>query len=122
MQLTHTFIDVNACLQAKQPVHDVIARKISEKWLVATSPIQPGQPIQWSPCQKEQHVLVPLVPYRIASEPASALAFMFSLGVIAAVDFNKVKRLHMAIGIPVGDGSDDEQQRLQYWFGFGIIV
>lgn len=123
MKLTHHRIDINKCAEAGHPPQDVIERLPGDVWLTSMDAIYLDQPIKWCQYKSEKHVMIPLVPYRLDPNPDLALAFMFSLGVRISYDLGRpVKRLHIATGTPLSDGSDHPEGKVQYWAGFGLVI
>ncbi len=124
MLFTYNRVDVAAYAGMPEGPQDVITREPRDTWLVAYSPIVPGEVIRWSVCQKEQHVLIPLVPYLLSTQPELALGYMLQLGLSAAAQLERrVARLHLSLGSPVNEVDDPQYgHRLQFYCGFGIVL
>jgi hypothetical protein len=126
MILTHQRIDINACHEAGHAPQDIIGREPGDIWYVSNDALLPlDKKIEWACYKKHEHVMIPLVHYRISPEPDMALGMMFTIGARVVVDLGRpVYKLHVAIGNPVSDGSDDPegQGRLGYWLGFGVVL
>jgi len=124
MELTNSYIRVEAFDGSNAPAHEIIKREPGHKWLVAAEPITHEKPIVWSPVVKEGHVYIPLVPYLMPADPATALAFMLQLGMRVSLDVGKpISRLHLAIGEPVNEITQAGADSLwQFQVGIGIIV
>lgn len=123
MKLTHAFVNVAAFDGTGQPAHEIITKSPKERWIVAASPVAFDKPVDWSPVVKEEHVYIPLVPYLMPQEMASALGFMLQLGVRLATNINvPVLRLHLSIGTPLHEVSDEQGSFWQYQVGFGLQI
>lgn len=125
MDLSYHRIDIGKCADAGHMPRDIVPRKPKEQWYVCDQPVDLDKPVSWSMCRAEDHVAIPLIPYRIMPSPEMAFAFVFGQGVRAAAEAPApVRHLHVAVGVPVSDGSDDPEKRgrPQLWLGFAVRV
>lgn len=82
-------------------IHDVVRRQGHEAWLVAYSPVYPGAAVEWTRCEKDEVVIIPVVPYRMAADISRAAGFMFQIGFYAATTVGyPVARVHISLGYP----------------------
>ncbi len=123
MELTHHRIDIARALEDSEIVHDVVPRRAKEVWMVLSDAIRFDAPLVWHVCQREQHVMIPLVPYWTSEEPDLAMAFMLQLGLRCAGELaTPIRRLHIATGYPVSVVETTDGPRLQYYAGFGVVL
>lgn len=123
MQLTFSRIEVkpdnnNPC--------DALQRTATQRWLVATSPIDLTGKTQWSLCEGKHtvYVPVPMVPYLTGAEPSDSLGFAVQLGVAVAQQLyqNNISRLHISLGYPCCMVQRDGVNVLRFYCGFAALL
>lgn len=124
MQVTHSFVNVEAFDGTKAGPHEIIERDASEKWLVAASPIRMDEPMKYTQVLKESHVYIPLIPYLMSPDPPTSHAFMLQLGMRVSFDVGSpIVRLHLSIGQPVHEVVDENNRKhWQFQVGFGVLL
>jgi len=133
MELTHSRIDLAASetrhmqLAPDKPFAPfaIIPRQKGEEWLVPFSPVSFTDPIDWRVYRREDHVMVPLVPYLLPAAPDLALGFMLQLasGCFSSLA-RPVAKLHVSTGYPVNDMFDEDagERTWQYYAGFAVVL
>ena len=133
MELSYNRIDLAASETRHFQVHpdkpfmpfDIIRRSTGEEWLVPFSPISFTDPVDWRLYRREDHVMIPLVPYLLPTAPDLALGFMIQLaaGCFASLA-RPVKKIHVATGYPVHDLFDElnSERTWQYYVGFAVVL
>lgn len=124
MDLTYSRVDLSEYARNKTEPCAIVSRGKGEVWLVSLAQIRPGRETQWSLCQSDSHVHVPVVPYITQDSPELALAFFFGLGLQAALAIHKpVRRLHIAVGVPISTSQDPAvAAQLRCFMGFAVLL
>lgn len=95
-------------------------------WFVASAPLSPDQPPQWSYAAHDEYVRVPLFQYTLSPAADLALAFMLQLGLSCAGHLpGAVTDFYVVTGTPVEllyDETDGSNIGLKYWVGFAVLV
>ena len=123
MQLTFNRVVTPAA--AGGSVSDLITRgHANEIWHVPFSPLVFTAKADWRHYKREAHVVIPLFPYLVPSQPVDALGFAFQLGVLAIQQLGgrTVRRLHLSLGNPINQVVVGEAENPMWAFHLGIGV
>jgi hypothetical protein len=125
IEVTNQWANLEQYAQAGQNPVGIISRGREEEWQVAMSPIEAGKPMEWGLAKDGDAVYVPLVPYRVSTEPEEAFAFLLETGVLAGIQVNMtrgpIKRIHLIRGCPVED-LRPEADAFRFWAGLAIRI
>jgi hypothetical protein len=125
IEITHQWADLEEYAAAGRNPVGIISRGKEEEWQVAMSPIVPDRAVEWSLVRDGDAVYVPLVPYRLATDPETSFAFLLELGVMAGLQVNMtrgpIRRVHMIRGRPVED-LRPEMEAFRFWVGLAIRI
>lgn len=124
MELTYNKVNLAAEAARGQSPADMIRRGTTETWYVPFSPLSFTEAADWRFYKRNDHVVIPLLPYLVPANPADAFGFLFQLGVNAAQQLGgkPVKRLHLSIGEPVNQVHDEASGQTVWSFQLGIGV
>ncbi len=120
MELTFHRVDT----QAAPEVTDVIPRLASETWYVPYSPLNLADvKIEWRICSRGEHVVIPLHTHTTSADPVDALGYVFQLGVatVSQLQGRVIKRLHLALGVPMEQVIHAGRRAWEFRFGVGVL-
>lgn len=110
--------------QGMDPVA-VEPRGRDEEWLIATSPVTPEDPVRWALVRDGDALHIPLVPYRVSTDPGEAFRALMGRGILAGVQINAtrgpVRKILMVRGRPVED-LRPEQDLFRFWVGLAVRI
>ncbi len=126
MEMTYHRVNLAGCATQGYKPSDLIERgHANEVWYVPFSPLDFGNPVDWRFYKREQHVVIPMFPFLVPSDPVDALGYAFQLGVnaIHQLGGKPVRRLHLSLGDPVNQVFDDAagQAKWSFYLGFGVV-
>jgi hypothetical protein len=125
IEITHQWADLEEYVRHGHEPVGIISRGKEEEWQVATNPIVPDRPMEWSLVRDGDAVYVPLVPYRVATDPERSFAFLMEIGVLAGIQVNltrgPIRRIHLIRGQPVED-LRPEVDAFRFWVGLAIRI
>lgn len=125
IEVKHLWANLEQYAQAGQQPVGIISRGKDEEWQIATSPIEAGKPMEWGLAKDGDAVYVPLVPYRVSTEPEEAFAFLLETGVLAGIQANMtrgpIKQILLIRGKPVED-LRPEADAFRFWAGLAIRI
>jgi hypothetical protein len=125
IEITHQWADLAEYARQGQDPVGIVSRGAQEEWQVATSPIEPGRPMAWGLVKDGDAVYVPLVPYRVATDPERSFAFLMEIGILAGIQINlnrgPVRRIHLIRGEPVED-LRPEVDAFRVWVGLAVRI
>lgn len=123
IEFTHRKVNLaSLALPAGAQPMDVITRQTGEQWYVLFEAQELNTPAVWRLSRRGDAVGVPLIPYYLPADPASALANMALMGLRCACDFGRpLRRVHVATGYPA-EQCMDERRGLLWHYRIGIAV
>lgn len=124
MELTFNKVNLAAEAARGQSPADMIRRATNETWYVPFSPLRFDQQADWRFYKRNDHVVIPLLPYLVPSSPTDAFGFLFQLGVNAMHQLGgqRIKRLHLSLGEPVNQVYDETSGQAVWSFQLGLGV
>ena len=125
IEITHQWANLEEYARLGRDPVGIISRGKEEEWQVAMSPIEPGRPMEWGLVKDGDAVYVPLVPYRVSTEPTESFAFLLERGVMAGIQVNMIRgpirRIHIIRGSPVED-LQPETKAFRFWVGLAVRI
>jgi hypothetical protein len=125
IEITHQWADLEKYARDGRNPVGIFSRGKEEEWQVATSPIDPGQPTEWSLAKDGDAVYVPLVPYLAPTVPDQSFAFLMERGILAGLQVNMtrgpIRRIHVIRGVPAED-LRPEMDAFRFWVGMAIRI
>jgi hypothetical protein len=125
IEVTHQWADLARYAAEGQDPVGIVSRGAQEEWQVAMTPIEAGRPIKWSLVKDGDAVYVPLVPYRVAADPARSFAFLLEVGVLAGLQVNMTRGPIRAIRVIRGEPVEDlrpELEAFRVWVGLAVRI
>jgi hypothetical protein len=125
IEVTHQWADLEEYVRQGQKPVGIIVRGKEEEWQVAMSPVTVDQRVEWSLVRDGDAVYVPLVPYRVATDPERSFAFLLEVGILAGLQVNTlrgpIRKIHLIRGQPVED-LRPATDAFRFWAGVAIRI
>jgi hypothetical protein len=119
MRVSYSKLDPAPFERQDEPPHTILPIRPGQRWAVVGSPIVAGTGVQFLEVHRGAGVCVVAHRYRVARDPAAALTFVATLGMMAQQQLpGPPKAAHIAVCDLRTDGAGDDAYLLNFGLAF----
>jgi hypothetical protein len=99
--------------------------KNGEVWRARAEPVvsnQPDSPLAWTLVRDGDILRIPMIPYRVARDPAYMLLGMLDVMQRMVQSQPSCCRTHIIVGTPVQDLETEGEDLFRVWLGFAVQI